>query len=287
MATLVGCNQSGMLFKIDHNTGSGSLIGPIGFIATNSLARDASGTLYSAPFPLITIDPQTGAGTFVKDLPPKTGIRGLAFSPTNVLFGIRAGGDAGTVDQPDDLVIIDVATGGVTLVGNTGQTGLQSLAFASNGTLYGWDIRKGLATVDTSTGSATLVNPSNPLANGIDIQSLVFASDGTLYGAREKLYKINTTNGTTTLVGSGGYSDIRGIEFLEETGGGGGLRIPAILRLGWLWMILVGYILITPIGPLCIVCGDPLGDLAVRVLGGVTLAFGALGLWNELSTGQR
>ena len=32
-----------------------------------------------------------------------------------------------------------------------------------------------------------------------------------------------------------------------------------IIRLAWLWMILIGYILITPIGPICIACGvtDP------------------------------
>jgi hypothetical protein len=41
------------------------------------------------------------------------------------------------------------------------------------------------------------------------------APDGTLFGARESLFKINVTTGKTTLIGSGGYSDIRGIAFIK------------------------------------------------------------------------
>lgn len=286
MATLLGCNQSGSLFKIDHTSGTGTSIGPIGFATTNSLARDASGTLYSAPFALITINPQTGAGTFVKDLQPSpTDIRALAFSPANVLFGIRNGGGAGDTTTPDDLVTIDVSSGAVTLVGNTGRAELQALAFSAGGTLYGWDFGYGLVKINPATAAATLVNPAVVPGSVVDIQSLAFAPDGTLYGASDELYRVDTSNGATTLVGSGGYTDLRGIEFLKESSGG--LRIPKIPRWAWLWTILIGGILITPIGPICIVCGDPLSDLAVRFLGGITVAVGALGLLNELSPGQR
>jgi hypothetical protein len=285
MATLVGCNQSGSPFKIDHTSGTGTSIGPIGFATTNSLARDASGTLYSAPFALITINPQTGAGTFVRDLQPSSpDIRALAFSPANVLFGIRNGGGLGGTTTPDDLVTIDVPSGAVTLVGNTGRAGLQALAFSAGGTLYGWDLGYGLVTINPATAAATLVNPAVVPGSVVDIQSLAFAPDGTLYGASDELYRVDTSNGATTLVGSGGYTDLRGIEFLKESSGG--LRIPKI-RWAWLWTILIGGILITPIGPICIVCGDPLSDLAVRFLGGITVAVGALGLLNELSPGQR
>lgn len=55
-----------------------------------------------------------------------------------------------------------------------------------------------------------------------------------------------------------------------------------IIRLAWLWMILIGYILITPIGPICIACGvtDPahISNPAAMVLGVITLAFGVAGL---------
>jgi hypothetical protein len=50
------------------------------------------------------------------------------------------------------------------------------------------------------------------------------------------------------------------------------------LFVAWLWMILIGVILITPIGPLCIVCGNPIGGFTARVLGVVSVLVGLFGL---------
>jgi len=56
-----------------------------------------------------------------------------------------------------------------------------------------------------------------------------------------------------------------------------------ILRLTWAWMILIGYILITPIGPICIACGEalqPQGSLgrpAIVTLGVISLVAGIAG----------
>jgi len=120
------------------------------------------------------------------------------------------------VDPPHDLVTIDVTTGMVTLVGSTGQPGVQALAFSPDGTLFGWDIRRGLATINTSTGLATLVNPGfKPDVVDHNIQGMAFAPDGTLLGARESLFTINVKTGIPTLIGSGGYSDIRGLAFIK------------------------------------------------------------------------
>jgi hypothetical protein len=90
---LLACTIEVSPFKIDRATGAGTLIGSTGFVGTNSLACDSSGKLYSvAVKSLIRIDPQTGAGTSVKQLQPVTDIRDLAFSPEKILFGIRNGG---------------------------------------------------------------------------------------------------------------------------------------------------------------------------------------------------
>ena len=52
--------------------------------------------------------------------------------------------------------------------------------------------------------------------------------------------------------------------------------------LAWAWMILIGYILITPIGPICIACGPSapgfIGKAAATVLGLVSIALGIAGL---------
>lgn len=54
-----------------------------------------------------------------------------------------------------------------------------------------------------------------------------------------------------------------------------------IIRLAWAWLILVGYILITPIGPICIACGPTapgfIGRAAATVLGLVSIGLGVAG----------
>jgi hypothetical protein len=285
MATLVACDRAGSFLKIDVNNGTGTMIGPTGFSVLNSLARDSTGALYSVSYPdLIRIDPNTGAGTSIAKVQYPGDFRALAFSSAGTLYGIVNGGGLGQTEVPDDLVTIDMGTGVITAVGNTGHSGVQGLAFASDGTLYGWDVRDGLLTINLATGAASLVNPGTK-PTGVDIQSIAFAPDGRLYGARNNLYAISISNGATTLIGSGGYSDVRGIEFLAEQGRGC-LTVP-IVRYTWLWTILIGYILITPIGPLCIVCGDPLSGVVVRALGLITMALGGVALMNQLSQGQR
>jgi hypothetical protein len=107
----------------------------------------------------------------------------------------------------DELVTVNLNTGAVTTIGSTGFSGVQALA-ANGTTLYAWDVSAGLLTVDSGSGLATDVNtqaPGNP-----NIQALDFGAGG-LYGARNELYTIDTGTGVITLVGSGGYTDIRGI----------------------------------------------------------------------------
>ena len=46
------------------------------------------------------------------------------------------------------------------------------------------------------------------------IQCLTFAPDGTLYGAGDSLFTFDVETAQRTLVGSGGYADLRGIHFI-------------------------------------------------------------------------
>lgn len=205
------------VYGIDETTGVGELIGLSGFPRLNALAADGSGTLYStvdygtfgAGDELITIDPNTGAGTSIATLDFGSidpALRGLAFRPSDgVLFAVNNTGN-------DELFTIDIGTGVGTLIADQGTTGLQGIDFASDGTLYGWDNFLGLVTVDTTTGLLTDVNPT--VGATAAIQSVVFGPDGTLYGARNALYTIDVGTGVTTIVGSGGYADVRGIAFL-------------------------------------------------------------------------
>jgi len=230
---IIAVQFNGGVVSINEATGVGLAVGPSGTSNLNSLAADTSGTLFSATNPLgaggqlFTINPASGVGTPGAVLgfgaAVAADVRGLAFSAANVLFAINNTGPAGGLN-PDDLFTINVATGAGALIGATGLTGLQGLDFAPEGTLYGWDISLGLVTINPATGAATDVNPA--VGAPADIQSIVFGPNGTLYGARNELFTINTATGVTALVGSGGYADVRGIEFVST-----GVPEPATLAL--------------------------------------------------------
>jgi hypothetical protein len=237
-ADIIGVTFGGTaspVVRIDPATGVGSAIGPSGFPALNSLAEDRAGTLYSAvdsppgsPPHLITINPATGAGTMVATLSfgaVVPDVRGLAFSGADVLYAINNTGPVGG-QNPDDLFRVDVATGVGTLIGATGRNGVQSITFSAAGILYGWDVGGmdsaglGLVTIDPATGLATDVNPAVG-DGGLLIQGLAFAPDGRLFGVSaaaaavmpDTLFTIDAATGAASPVGSGGYTDVRGIAF--------------------------------------------------------------------------
>ena len=219
---LVGIGFGGSVYSINETTGAGTLLGSSGFGATNSMARDSAGTLYSATnSSLITINPVTGAGTLASTLSgfgaEGLSIRGLAFSSTNVLYAVNNGGSPGDIDTNDLLYTINASTGAMTLIGTMAFAGVQSLAFSSGSTLYGFDAGGGgLITIDPLTAAATDVNPAIG-GSGNDIQTIAFSPGGTLYGGRDNLFTIDLTTGASTLVGGGSggtFVDVRGMEFL-------------------------------------------------------------------------
>lgn len=212
---LVGVGRSfsnSPLYAIDKATGSGQQIGLAGAMHLNSLAQNSEGVLYSTggPIPtnsLFTINPASGLATFVTfTIGANDDFRALAFSADDLLYGIAEG-------NPDNLVTISVETGIVSTIGPLGMEGIQGLDFAPDGTLYGWDVLgTGLVTINPTTGQATDVN--SVVGSDSSIQSIAFDSDGVLYGATQSLFRINLATGETTLVGSGGFNDMRGLEFI-------------------------------------------------------------------------
>jgi hypothetical protein len=214
-----------LVVAINSTNGQSVPVGLSGVTSLNSLARNSAGVLFSAGVgnagvQLVTVDPSTGVATagptlnFGADTP---NVRALAFSSNDILYCINSG-----TSEPDNLYTIDPQTGRATLVGNTGLGGIQSLDFSPQGLLYGWDVAPdsetpgaGLVLINPNTGVATDVNPLiNEHAGDVGIQSIVFALDGTLYGAGDALLKIDVTTGAATLIGYGGYSDLRGIEVM-------------------------------------------------------------------------
>ncbi len=131
-----GClAYSDRLVSIDPNTGAATLIGHFGggWIDVDGLAVMPSGqlvgtTLGGSPDErvLLDIDPETGEASYLTTL--GTRVTGLDCSLDGTLFGATVPTGAG---GPSDLVIIDPATGELTLVGSIGFNTVIGLVFAA------------------------------------------------------------------------------------------------------------------------------------------------------------
>ena len=114
------------------------------------------------------------------------------------------------------LVRINTATGVDTTIGSLGQTQVYGMSFHPNGTLYALVNGYGnaqLATVNTTTGAATVFGASAPV---IDMMALDFDAAGNLYTASwidNNLYSMNPATGVASLIGNLGFSDVMDITF--------------------------------------------------------------------------
>lgn len=116
---------------------------------------------------------------------------GFALSTSQMCF---AGPIIWVNDSRGGLGKVDVATGTVTMVGNSGLT-LTDIAFDPSGNLYGLSFTT-LYQVNTTNAALTTIG-----GHGINGgNALTFGSDGTLYaaGASPNLYTLNTGNGAGT-----------------------------------------------------------------------------------------
>jgi hypothetical protein len=148
---------------------------------------------------LYTVDPATGATTFVADT-GVSAITGLVWdAATSSLLGV-------TYDGPCVLTRIDPTTGASTAVGPTGHddcTGLDRNP--TDGVLFAvYDAGDGsiLMTVDAATGASQVVDTVNVGGADLRLASLAFQSDGTLLGIGYDgdLYSVSTANAAATLV---------------------------------------------------------------------------------------
>jgi hypothetical protein len=122
----------------------------------------------------------------------------IAFDPNGNLWGITFG----------SLYKIDKTTAASTLIGNLG-TSANSLVFDSSGVLY--TANSSLYTVDTSTGATSLVgNGGDSYSSSGDLAfiggELFLSSSG-----GDNLVKINTADGSGSLIGNIGFSAVFGL----------------------------------------------------------------------------
>ncbi len=174
-------------------------IGAISNVGATATEMDAitfdGGLLYGATGgagALYTIDPTSGAATLVHAFVGASnasltyGVNGLAFQPpTGILYGTTS---PDSPNSGNSLVTINPATGQVTVIGPSGTSyPYTNIAFAANGTLYGWLIssnagatEQGLASINLTTGAGTYAG--NPQAAAIvPYIGLAISGSGAIY----------------------------------------------------------------------------------------------------------
>lgn len=231
---IIAVSWGGVIYNINPHDGTGSFLNLEGtYTSLNSMAKAPNGDVYAASDnTLLLVDQDTGVLSPIVTMNFNTAsIRGMAFDTNGRLYAYN---DESTFDY---LYSIDVNTGNVTLIGQANHSGVQGFAINSRGDAYAFDVFEGLLTVNLSTGATTDVSGSNNGGAGI-IQCLAFDAADQLYGARDALYTISVNDGSFALVGSGGYSDVRGMEFKHEGEPAYSLRVtgrcPGRLMIDWL-----------------------------------------------------
>lgn len=153
---------------------------------------------------LYTVDPQTMQSTLVGNVmlgESWVTVTALAFHPgTNALYGV-----SGSEYTPSRvLMTIDPQTAVATAIGVIGTSSNQNasdIAFAANGSLYGWTTRGGpFMQLDAATAARTAIGSAT---NGTRGNGLTFTPDGNLYlvgPTTGSVFRVDTTTGALTAV---------------------------------------------------------------------------------------
>lgn len=198
---LGGSNTASDLYTVSSSATLSS-IGATGFGLTGLAIDPTTGTLYGStnansaahPKSLVTIDPVTGAATFVASL-GSIPIADIDFISTGQLYGVR-GSDL-------KLVSINKTTGTVTLIGPAVGYGSPVIAINRNtDTAYNSGSSGDIYTINLATGDVTLLVshsgasiPSFPAAGSVGPTGDIWVG---VSAAAGHLYSISPTTGVVT-----------------------------------------------------------------------------------------
>jgi hypothetical protein len=201
------------------------VIGDIGFGISLPLAFCPPGripytisNLFGPGAQLATLNLGRGTGTLVGSrLGQPQDIMGMTCSPHGTLYAV--GQSDPTNPDYNSLYVINRVTGLASRMGSTGVSDgsgndfLMSLAFASNGDLYGANTTT-LFRINTATGTATKVVDFVGVSS---VMGLAIDSDGNFYVAdfvaRSRVYTVNTGTGVATPILDTGLAFVHNIAF--------------------------------------------------------------------------
>lgn len=199
-------NSPFTIFTVDTSTGTATAAGNLSFASAGIARQPTTGLIYyyainpvSGRYAAATWNPTTGVNTTLSGT-VNVYMPRLAFRADGVLYGM---------DSNNVLYTLNTTTGAVaTTVGTVSGGGLATglggdMGFSPTGSLY---LAAGTNLYTISGTTSTLVG-----ATGIStaLAGLAFATDGGLFvsdtnGTNSRIYKLSTTTGVGTLVGSSG-----------------------------------------------------------------------------------
>lgn len=144
------------LYKVNSSSGATSFIGSLGAVSgtANALVFGADGTLYMAGSSLYSVSTVTGNASVIGSIGYQSG-GDLAF----------IGSDLYMASNSNELVKVNVATGGGTSIGALGVASMFGLATPDNVNLYGV-AGQGVYLVDISSGAASFQSTFSPALGG-------------------------------------------------------------------------------------------------------------------------
>ena len=199
-------DASGVLGKVDVQTGATTVVGSTGQILTD-IAFDPTGHLFGITFTgLYSIDKATAAATFIGNLNLESLVNALVFGADGTLYA---------AGQSTSLYRVNTSTGAASVLGNIGFSSAGDLAF-HDGQLYLSSTTNQLIRIDPSTFAGSAVGNLGfssvfGLANG---------DDNVLYGAAgTQIFSVNTVTGAGTLstnYAGNGLGQAHGMSFFRE-----------------------------------------------------------------------
>jgi photosystem II stability/assembly factor-like uncharacterized protein len=200
-----GASLDTLMIESNSTAGSPASVGLSGWGV--EIGQAVSGVMYAANDSLYTVDPGTGAVTLLGG----TGLgelQSLTVRPTTLeLYGASADNLGTTIYR------VSSAHGDALPVQTFPTPYVRAIAFSPNDTLYGAaafgaDFGK-LFRLDLSSGQAEEIGSA-----GIVYSSLAFdpasgdlwASERPVVGTKDRIYRVNTSTGTATLVGQTGFN---------------------------------------------------------------------------------
>jgi hypothetical protein len=226
-----GSNQ---IITVDPATGSGTLVGNLGSVASAYGIASKQGTLYifdQTTNKIGKINPVSGAieNEVALSVSGLSGEGDIAFDSQGIgyLASVFSSASGASLTPTNDFYTFDAMTGVTVRLGTTG-VAINALAFDSTDTLYAigeGDVDANTApfgaatlyTVNVLTGATSKVADLS-VAAGSPIGAMAFGPDGTLYTSLDdRLYTVDKMNGTATPVSTTlldtNFSGISGLAF--------------------------------------------------------------------------